>query len=109
MTFDLVEVAEDGWGLMPRYGGIRRRDVTPEVILIDQPGSATFRLAIRIRFDEAGVERAIASVRAWFAEQGSPDFTWVVGTTSTPPGLAERLLADGAVPASEDPEMATMV
>jgi GNAT superfamily N-acetyltransferase len=108
MSFDVVDVAENGGGLMPAMVALRR-DVTPELILLDQPGSAMFRMALRNRFLEHEVDERIAHVRRWFGRGEHDDFTWVVGTRSTPADLADRLLADGAQPAEEDPEMAAMV
>jgi len=105
---DLVDVAENGWGLVPSLAAIRRQ-VEPELILIDQLGSASFRLALRNRFSAAELDERLAYVRGFFAGGGRPEFTWVVGTRSTPPGLAARLLADGARPAADDAEMAAMV
>jgi hypothetical protein len=41
MSFDVVDVAENGWGLMPALVTLRR-EVTPELILLDQPGWRCF-------------------------------------------------------------------
>jgi len=108
VEFDLVDVAENGWGLVPSLATIRR-EVAPDLILIDQLGTASFRLALRNRFAADAVDQRIDEVRDWFASAGRPRFTWVVGTRSSPPDLAARLLAAGAEPAKEDPEMAAMV
>ena len=59
MELDLVDVAENGWGLLPSLAAIRR-EVEPELILIDQLGSASFRLALRNRFDAEEVEERIS-------------------------------------------------
>jgi hypothetical protein len=63
--------------------------------------------AYRLRFG-ADVDERIAEVRRWFGEQGREQFTWWVGTSATPAGLEERLLASGAEP-WEDSEIAVML
>jgi GNAT superfamily N-acetyltransferase len=108
MPVDLVDVAENASGLTPGIA-VERRQVRPEMILIDQLGPASMRLVVRLRLGQRGVDDHIAGVRAWFAEAGRNDFTWIVGTTSTPADLAERLVAAGALPSSDDPEMAALV
>jgi len=108
MGFDLVDVAENGWGLTSALPA-KRRKLTDDLILIDEQGTASFRLALRNRFADAEVEDRIRDVRGWFRDAGREDFTWVVGTRSRPLDLAERLLAAGATPAADDPEMAAMV
>jgi GNAT superfamily N-acetyltransferase len=87
-----------------------RREVTDDLILIDQAkGPATFRMALRNRFAEHDLDARIAVVREWFGQAGRDDFTWIVGSRSSPADLAERLIARGASPTAEDPEMAAMV
>jgi GNAT superfamily N-acetyltransferase len=108
VSFDLVDVAENGWGLTTAIV-VSRREVEPNLILLDQPGSPTFRMALRNRFGADEVAERLVYVREWFGRGEHPDFTWVVGTRSTPADLAERLLADGALEAPDDPEMLAMV
>lgn len=107
MTFDLVDVAENGWGLTPGMT-VARREVMDDLILIDSQGPVFFRLALRLRLGAREVDNRIAAVRGWFGDAGRADFTWIVGTTSTPADLTDRLLAAGAVAAADDPEMAAM-
>ena len=108
MTFDLVDVAENGWGLTPAIV-VERREIADDLILLDQKGPATFRMALRNRFAEHDLDDRVSAVREWFSRAGREDFTWIVGTRSTPADLVERLLAVGASAAEEDPEMAAMV
>ena len=96
MAFDLVDVAENAWGLTLAFPA-ERREVRDDFILIDQVGPASTRLAIRLRLSDSEIDERIAEVRRWFGEAGREDFTWIVGTTSTPRDLAERLLALGAL------------
>ena len=109
MAFDLVDVAENAWGLTPAMAAGGRREVRDDVILIDQVGPASVRLAIRLLVGDSEVDSRIAEVRTWFADAGREDFTWIVGSSSTPGDLPERLLASGASPSADDPEMAAMV
>ncbi len=108
MTVDLVDVAENGWGLTPALF-VERRETSDDVILLDQKGPTTFRLALRNRFGEHELGRSVSMVREWFGRAGREDFTWIVGTRSAPTDLVERLLASGASPTPRDPEMAAMV
>ncbi len=108
MTYDLVDVAENGWGMTPGLV-VERHEVADDLILIDQKGPAAFRMALRNRFAEHEVEARITAVRDWFASGGRESFTWIVGTRSAPADLIERLLAAGASPAADEPEMAAMV
>lgn len=55
MAFDLVDVAENGWGLTPAMAA-ERRDVRDDLILIDQLGPAFTRLAVRLRLDDTGLQ-----------------------------------------------------
>jgi GNAT superfamily N-acetyltransferase len=108
MTFDLVDIAENGWGLTPAMV-VKRREIQDDLILLDQQGPASFRMALRNCFAEDDVDNRVEAVREWFRRAGREDFTWVVGTRSRPLDLAERLLAAGASPVADDPEMAAMV
>lgn len=65
--------------------------------------------AHRLRFADADLVGRVQEVRAWFAERGREQFTWWVGDSATPEGLAERLQALGAEPWDEEPLIATML
>lgn len=108
MAFDLVDVAENGWGLTVAMV-VERREIADDLILVDQKGPATFRMALRNRFAVRELDDRVSTVREWFGRAGRGDFTWIVGTRSTPADLIERLLAAGASPTAEDPEMTAMV
>lgn len=108
MMLDLVDVAENGWGLTPALW-VERREIADDLILVDQLGPDTFRMALRNRFAADGLDGSITKVREWFKRAGRDDFTWIVGTRSAPADLVERLLSAGASPTPEDPELAAMV
>src|SRR4051794_9951472 len=108
MEVDLVDVAENGWGLIPGLV-VQRRDVSDALILLDQQGPTGFRMALRNRFRRDEIDARIGEVRGWFERGGHETFTWIVGTTSAPHDLVERLVAAGATRAAEEPELAAMV
>jgi hypothetical protein len=62
----------------------------------------------RIRVAPDEVPALVEEVRALFRSHGRTAITWEAGPSTTPPDLAERLLAFGMVPDSE-PEVAGMV
>ena len=55
------------------------------------------------------METIAHEVRAWFAERGRAEFTWLVGDSSTPRDLRERLLRLGARPDADEPVYFGMV
>jgi GNAT superfamily N-acetyltransferase len=65
-------------------------------------------LVQRVRVTHGEVEGLVAELRALFRAHERNDVTWEIGPSTTPPELAERLLALGMVPDSE-PEIAGMV
>jgi GNAT superfamily N-acetyltransferase len=90
-------VAEDGFGYVVTTPG-EVRETRPDVILTHGPipmpehGSAS-----RVRFGPE-LDRAVATVRQWFAERGGERFVWLVGPSATPTDVALRLLDLGAEP-----------
>jgi ribosomal protein S18 acetylase RimI-like enzyme len=58
--------------------------------------------AVRLR---PGVERRIDEIGAWFADRGRP-WRWLVGGSSRPADLGERLLVSGLTVVSDNPGMA---
>jgi ribosomal protein S18 acetylase RimI-like enzyme len=62
-------------------------------------------VAARPRLTPATADRTIHEVTAWFVERGMP-WRWLVGATSEPPDLEERLAAAGLVRVSDNPGMA---
>jgi hypothetical protein len=93
---DLLELAEEPSLSMPDEPGreLLRRDGYVAVV---RSGWATVE---RIRL--GNVERAVEEVAALGHERGLRHANWWLGSHSTPPDLAERLLACGLEP---DPEM----
>ena len=105
---DLVDIAENAFGLLSPTPLIER-EVRGDLILVDQDGPVQFRMALRNRFEAAAVDERIAEVRSWFAERGRDDFTWMVGTRSTPADLGERLVEHGAAREADGQEVVAMV
>ena len=104
---DLVDVAENAFGLVEPSDGLRV--VSDELILLAQPGGSPItNMALRLRFADDELDERIESVRAWFGEQGVEGFTWWVGSAATP-GVHERLLLTRARPEPDEPEVAAMV
>jgi GNAT superfamily N-acetyltransferase len=60
----------------------------------------------RIRLGD--VEAAVAEVRALAREHGVEDVSWWVGDLSTPPGLADMLLALGLEPDPDQPHLVSL-
>ena len=97
MTDDLTRLAEDAGGLLPesaRGARERRPGFTLRYEAVDAPA---INAVHGIRVDD--VPAAVNEVRAWFAANGRPRFTWWVGTSSRPADLAQQLLEAGARPA----------
>jgi len=106
----LAELAEDIELHLPVLPGVERLDLG-DCVLLDQPG---FSFAPaggfhRIRFDAERIDERVRQLRETFRERGRDEFTWWVGTSSTPDDLEDRLLALGAVPYGDDPVVASMV
>jgi GNAT superfamily N-acetyltransferase len=106
----LAELAEDIDLHLPAVPAVERLELG-DCVLIDQRG---FSFAPaggfhRIRFEAEGVEERVRRLRELFRERGRDEFTWWVGTSSTPGDLEDRLLALGATPYGDDPVIASMV
>jgi GNAT superfamily N-acetyltransferase len=104
---DLIDVAENAFVMLPAVE--IEREVHDDLAMLDQSGPAVMRSVARLRLAPDSVDERIAFVRGWYAERGREDFAWLVGTSSTPPDLADRLLAAGATPDDDEPEFAAMV
>lgn len=95
MGTSLRELAEEVYAnLPPRPGAVWSR--TDRLVLQhrDSPhptGGNVFRA--RLGDD---VEAGLADARSWFASQGRSAFMWHLSSFTTPSGLKQRLLADGA-------------
>jgi GNAT superfamily N-acetyltransferase len=103
----LVDVAENAFGLLPVPASVVR-ETSDELILLDQDGPTDWRMALRMRFPLEELEARREAVRVWFRERGRDDFSWWVGTSSTP-GVHDALLACGATPDPEDDYLDAMV
>jgi GNAT superfamily N-acetyltransferase len=104
---ELIEVAENAFVLLPPVE--IEREIHDDLAMLDQSGPAVMRSVARLRLAPDTVDERLAFVRGWYAERGRADFTWLVGTSSTPPDLEHRLLAAGATPDDDEPEFAAMV
>jgi GNAT superfamily N-acetyltransferase len=106
---DWAFVAEDAdayQGLAPST----ERDVRPELVLVHRAGGESWsNLACRIRFETGTADTSIATARDWFRERGAGSFRWLVGPSATPGDIASRVVASGAVPDQDEPELTAMV
>ena len=94
---DPAAVAEDGFGYVVTTPG-EVRETRPDVILTHNPiPMPEFGSACRIRFGPS-VEGPVTMVREWFAACGRERFVWLVGPSTTPADLEQRLLDLGAEP-----------
>jgi GNAT superfamily N-acetyltransferase len=109
-TRELVALAEDVEVLLPEQPGSVRLEL-PDCVLIHQSGVShpTAGGAHRLHFDSGRLAERVATVRAWFREQGRAEFVWWVGSSSTPADLEARLRADGATPYEDDHVIVTML
>jgi GNAT superfamily N-acetyltransferase len=80
-------------------------------VLLHQAGvsHATAGGAHRLHFGSQRVAERVASVRAWFREQGRAEFVWWVRSSSTPDDLEARLREGGATPHDDDHVIVTML
>lgn len=86
------------------------REDFPDCVLYHQPrwSFAGAGSVYRIRFG-ADVEERVDAVRSWFGGHDREEFVWWVGSSATPGGLENRLLALGAEPYGDDPVLASMI
>jgi hypothetical protein len=106
-VIDLVDVAENAFGLLPVPSTVERES-SDELILVDQDGPADWRMALRMRFPLDELDARREAVRAWFGARGRDDFSWWVGTSSTP-GVYEALRERGTTPDPETEYLGAMV
>jgi hypothetical protein len=99
---DARGLAEDAFAYTPLWPTFEREE-REQYVLFDGPNAHhLFGLALRVRAG-AGVETIVEEVRAWFAERGRSEFTWLVADSSTPRDLRERLIRLGAQPDADEP------
>jgi hypothetical protein len=99
MTDDLTRLAEDAGALLPPPRGGRRERRPGFTLQFEAVDAPKVNAVHAVRVDD--VPAAIAEARAWFAAHGRPRFTWWIGTSARPAGLAERLREAGARRADE--------
>ena len=106
----LEELAEDIEVHLPAPPSVEKLEL-PDCVVVDETGFpwAPAGGVHRIRFDASNVEERVPELRAMFRERGRDEFTWWVGTSSTPDDLEDRLLGHGASPYSDDPVIAAMI
>jgi hypothetical protein len=101
-------LAEDAFAYTP-IGPRSEREEREQYVLLHGPNAHhLYGLALRLRADD-DVETIADEVRAWFAERGRTEFTWLVGDSSTPADLRDRLLRLGAQPDADEPVYSGMV
>jgi GNAT superfamily N-acetyltransferase len=107
-TENARRLAEDAFAYTP-IGPRSEREEREQYVLFHGPNSHhLYGLALRLRAG-ADVETTADEVRAWFAERGRTEFTWLVADSSTPGDLRERLLRLGAQPDADEPVYSGMV
>jgi GNAT superfamily N-acetyltransferase len=101
-------LAEDAFVYTPRWPTQQWEERDGYFLLHGVSSHHAFGLVLRLRLG-ADVERVVEEVRAWFAARGRREFTWLVGDSSTPTDLRQRLLRLGARPDAHEPVYAGMV
>lgn len=101
-----AEVAEDLMAYLPLGPGGEYADLGAVRLSLEPGPSPYFATASRLRGPAGAADALIDEVRAWFASRGRQELTWWLGPSTTPPGLADRLLLRGAAP---EPPGAAMV
>jgi GNAT superfamily N-acetyltransferase len=107
-TADARKLAEDAFAYTPLWPSFEREERDGYVLFHGPSPHHLFGLALRLRLG-ADIDTVVTEVRAWFAERRRREFTWLVGNSSTPTDLNERLLRLGAKPDADEPVYAGMV
>jgi GNAT superfamily N-acetyltransferase len=105
---DARRLAEDAFVYTARWPTQQWQERDEYFLLHGRNPHHLFGLALRLRLGE-DVERLVDEVRAWFADRGRRQFSWVIGDSATPRDLRERLLRRGAHPDAGEPVYAGMV
>jgi GNAT superfamily N-acetyltransferase len=101
-------LAEDAFAYTPLSPASERAERQQYVVFHGRNPHHLYGLALRLRAG-ADVETIAGEVRAWFAERGRTEFTWLVSDSSTPRDLRQRLLRLGAQPDADEPVYYGMV
>jgi GNAT superfamily N-acetyltransferase len=107
-TDDARKLAEDAFAYTPLWPSFEREERDGYVVFHGPSPHHLFGLILRLRLG-ADIDMVVKEVRAWFAERGRREFTWLVGDSSTPSDLGDRLLGLGAKPDADEPVYAGMV
>lgn len=105
MTATLRDLAEDAFAYME--GPTVEFDRRPEFVLRNGPNPhPMFGMVLRPRLRD--VDATLVAARAWFAERGREQYTWMVADSSEPFDLVDQLLTRGLIP-DVDPVSAGML
>jgi GNAT superfamily N-acetyltransferase len=104
----LRRLAEDPAAWLPAEPGEERIE-DPRFVISLEPGSHPWSVGVqRLRLHPGDVGSAVAEIRAMLTERGRTVSMWSVGSSATPPDLADQLRALGMVP-EDGPGEAAMV
>jgi hypothetical protein len=109
LTADVLGLAEDANTHTP-LGEEDERVVRDRFVLWMGPGTEPhWNVAQRFRMQADEVDQVRAEIHAMLLARGRTACTWEIGSSATPPGLVELLLARGLVPDEPDPLQIGMV
>jgi GNAT superfamily N-acetyltransferase len=92
----LRDLAESPPSPAPPAGGASRRISEQRYLIeIGPDPDPDMNIVSRLRLDGHDVSAAVEHARATFRAAGRREATWEVGSGATPPGLADRLRAEG--------------
>jgi len=101
-------LAEDPAAWLPAEPGQERIE-DPRFVISLEPGSHPWSVGVqRVRLQPGDVGSAVAEIRSMLTERGRTVSMWSVGSSATPPDLADQLRALGMVP-EDGPGEAAMV
>jgi GNAT superfamily N-acetyltransferase len=107
-TDDARRLAEDAFAYTPISPASEREEREQYVLFHGRNRHHLYGLALRLRAG-GDVGTVADEVRAWFAERGRTEFTWLASDSSTPRDLRQRLLRLGARPDADEPVYYGMV
>jgi hypothetical protein len=101
-------LAEDAFAYTPLSPASEREEREQYVLFHGRNPHHLYGLALRLRAG-GDVGTVADEVRAWFAERGRTEFTWLVSDSSTPRDLRQQLIRLGAQPDADEPVYSGMV